>query len=327
MRRREFIAGLGGAAVTATVGTLTALGQRAKKVMHLGYLAQARLPLPIEAMLTGFREFDYVEGQNLVIEYRFEQGQSKSLDELAAELVRLGPAVIVTIGTPAALAAKRATTTIPIVMATVGEVLRTGLVTNLARPGGNITGLTLYADQLSSKRLELFKEMVPRIERVAVLGNANNPIHGYYWDDMQPSGRALGLNLRLFDVKELNDLSTTFITIKQEESDSLIVLSDVRFNAVRKDIIGLAAFHRLPAMYEAREFVEDGGLACYGPSIADLSRRSAALIVKIFQGANPGDLPVEQPTKFELIINRKTAKVFGLDIPPTLLARADEVIE
>ena len=144
---------------------------------------------------------------------------------------------------------------------------------------------------------------------------------------MQPSGRALGLNLRLFNVKELNELSTTFSTIKQGGSDSLIVLSDVQFNAVRKEIIGLAASNRLHAMCEAREFVEDGGLACYGPSIADLSRRSAALIVKIFQGANPGELPVEQPTKFELLINLKTAKAFGLDIPPSLLARADEVIE
>jgi putative tryptophan/tyrosine transport system substrate-binding protein len=327
MKRREFVAALGGATVTAALGTQAALGQQTTKVMRLGYLAQARLPLRIEALRTGLREFDYVEGQNLAIEYRFEQGQSKSLDELAAELVRLGPAVIVTIGTPAALAAKQATTTIPVVMVTVGEVLRTGLVTNLARPGGNITGITLYADELSSKRLELFKEMVPRIERVAVLGNNNNPLHGYYWDDMQPSGRALGLNLRLFNVKELNELSTTFFTMKQEGSDSLIVLSDALFNAARKDIIRFAAFHRLPAMYEAREFVEDGGLACYGPNIADLSRRSAALIVKVFRGANPGDLPVEQPTKFELVINRKTAKALGLEVPPSLLARADEVIE
>jgi putative ABC transport system substrate-binding protein len=327
MRRREFIAGVGGATVTAALGTRGALGQQTAKVMRLGYLAQARLPLPLEAMLTGLRELNYVERQNLLVEYRFEQGQSKSLDELAAELVRWAPAVIVTIGTPAALAAKRATTTIPVIMATVGEVLRTGLVTNLARPGGNITGITLYADELSSKRLEIFKEMVPGIERVAVLGSTNNPIHGYYWDDMRPSGRALRLNLRLFNVKQLDGLSTTFFMIKQGGSDSLIVLSDVRFNAVRKEIIGLAASNRLPAMYEAREFVEDGGLACYGPSIADLSRRSAALIVKVFQGANPGDLPVEQPTKFELFINLKTAKDLGLTVPPSLLARADEVIE
>ena len=212
-------------------------------------------------------------------------------------------------------------------MATVGEVLRTGLVTNLARPGGNITGMTLYADELSSKRLELFKEMVPWIERVAVLGNTNNPIHGYYWDDMQPAGRALGLNLRLFNVKGLNELSTAFSTMKQEDSDSLTVLSDPLFNAARKDIIGFAAFHRLAAMYEAREFVEDGGFASYGPNIADMSKRSAALIVKVIKGANPGDIPVEQPTKFELVINLKTAKALGLTIPPSLLARADEVIE
>ena len=320
--RRAFIAALGGAAAWP----LVALGQQTTKVIRLGYLAQAKLPLSIQALRTGLREFNYVEGQNLVIEYRFEQGQSKSLDELAAELVRWGPAVIVTTGTPAALAAKRATTTIPVVMF-VGEILRTGLVTNLARPGGNITGITLYADELSSKRLELFKEMVPRIERVAVLANASNPIHGYYWDDMQPSSRALGLHLRLFNVKEPDEFSTTFSAIKQESSDSLIVLSDVRFNAARKDIIGLAAFHRLAAMYEAREFVEDGGLVCYGPNIADLSRHSAALVAKILRGANPGDLPVEQPTKFELVINLKTAKALGITIPEPFLQRADEGIE
>jgi ABC-type uncharacterized transport system substrate-binding protein len=327
MKRRAFIAALGGAAATAAFGPLAALGQQTAKIMRLGYLAPARLPLQLEALRAGLRELDYIEGQNLAIEYRFEQGQSKSLDELAVELVRLGPAVIVTVGTPAALAAKRATTTIPVVMATVGEPLRTGLVTSLARPGGNITGVTLYGDTLSSKRLELFKEMVPRIQRVAVLGNTNNPISGYFWDDIQPAGRALGLNLRRFDVTELSELSTTFSTMKQEGWDSLVVLSDALFNAGRKDIIQLAAFHRLAAMYEAREFVEEGGLASYGPNIADMSKRSAALIVKVFKGADPGDIPVEQPTKFDLVINLKTAKALGLSVPPTLLARADQVIE
>ena len=212
-------------------------------------------------------------------------------------------------------------------MATVGEPLRTGLVASYARPGGNVTGVTLYGDTLSSKRLELFKEMVPRIQRVAVLGNTNNPISGYFWDDIQPAGRALGLNLRLFNVTELSELSTTFSTMKQEGWDSLVVLSDALFNAGRKDIIQLAAFHRLAAMYEAREFVEDGGLASYGPNIADMSKRSAALIVKVFKGADPGDIPIEQPTKFELAINLRTAKTLGLDVPQALLARADEVIE
>jgi putative ABC transport system substrate-binding protein len=328
MRRREFIAAVGCAAATAAFGPLAALGQQTAKIMRIGYLAPARLPLQLEALRAGLRELDYIEGQNLAIEYRFEQGQSKSLDELAVELVRLGPAVIVTVGTPAALAAKRATTTIPVVMATVGEPLRTGLVTSLARPGGNITGVTLYGDTLSSKRLELFKEMVPRIQRVAVLGNTNNPISGYFWDDIQPAGRALGLNLRRFDVTELSELSTTFSTIKQEGWDSLVVLSDALFNAGRKDIIQLAAFHRLAAMYEAREFVEEGGgLASYGPNIADMSKRSAALIVKVFKGADPGDIPVEQPTKFDLVINLKTAKALGIEMPAMLLGRADEVIE
>jgi putative ABC transport system substrate-binding protein len=327
MNRRAFIAGLTGSAATVAFGSVAASAQQTAKIMRLGYLAQARLPLSLEALRAGLREFDYVEGQNLAIEYRFEQGQPKSLDELAAELVGLGPAVIVTIGTPPALAAKRATTTIPVVMATVGEVLRTGLVTNLAHPGGNITGLTLYADELAGKRLELFKEMIPRIREVAVLGNSNNPIHQYYWDDMLHAGPGFGLNLRLLSVKNVNELSTTFSAMNEKGSDSLVVLSDVLFNAARKDIIRLAAMHRLSAMYEGREFVEDGGLACYGPDIPDLSRRAATLIAKIFRGANPGDLPVEQPAKFEFVINMKTAKALGVDIPPSLLARADEVIE
>ena len=327
MRRREVISLLGGAAATAAVGPLAALGQETAKVTRLGYLAPARLPLLLVALRSGLRELDYVEGQNLAIEYRFEQGQSKSLDELAAELVHLGPAVIVTVGTQAALAAKRATTTIPIVMATVGEPLRTGLVTSFARPGGNMTGVTLYGDTLSNNRLELFKEMVPRIQSVAVLGNTSNPISGFFWDDIQPAARALGLNLRLFNVTELNELSTTFSMMKEVGSDSLVVLSDALFNAARKDIIRLAAFYRLAAMYEAREFVEDGGFASYGPNIADMSKRSAALIVKVIKGANPGDIPIEQPTKFELVINLRTAKALGLTVPTSILARADEVIE
>jgi putative ABC transport system substrate-binding protein len=249
------------------------------------------------------------------------------MDELAAELVRLGPDVIVTVASGAALAAKRATTTIPIVMATVGEPVGIGLVASLARPGGNITGVTLYGSELARKRLELLKETIPGVRRVALLDNAANPFSAFSWNEIQPAGPALGLELRLFAIRELGELPASFAAMKRDGVDSLVVLSDALFNATRKNIIALAAEHRLPAMFEAREFAEDGGLMAYGPNIAEMTRRSASLIAKIIKGANPGDLPIEQPTTFELIINVQTGKALGVTFPATVLLRADKVIE
>jgi putative tryptophan/tyrosine transport system substrate-binding protein len=323
VKRRAFIAGLGSAAAWP----LVARAQQAPKMARLGYLAPAPLPHLIEALRGGLRDLGYVEGQNLAIEYRFALNQSKTYDDLAAELVRLGPDAIVTVATPPAIAAKRATTTIPIIMATVGDPLRFGLVTNLAHPGGNITGVTLYGGELANKRLEVLTEAVPGTRRVAVLGNADNPFSRFSWDDIQPSGQALGMELRLYNVKGLNDLPTAFAAMTRDGFGALIVLSDATFNSARRQIIGLAATHGLPTIYEAREFVEDGGLISYGPNIADLTRRSAVLIDKVLKGATPADLPIEQPTKFELVINLRTAKALGLEIPPQLLARVDEVIE
>ena len=324
LRRRDFIALLGGAAVA---WPFAARGQQPPKMARLGYLAPAYHPDLIEPLRGGLRDLGYVEGQNLAIEYRFALGQTKTYDELAAELVQLGPAAIVLTGTPAALAAKRQTTTIPIIMAPIGDPLALGLAASLARPGGNVTGVTMYGSELAHKRMEVFREAVTRIRRIAVLGNAENPLHRFLWDDIQPTGRALGLEFRLFPVTDLNQLPTMFSTMTRDGFDALTVLSDAQFYSARRQIGGLAATHRLPAMYEAREFVEDGGLISYGPNIPDLIRRAATFVVKVLNGANPADLPIEQPTKFELVINLKTAKALGLDVPATVLARADEVIE
>jgi putative tryptophan/tyrosine transport system substrate-binding protein len=324
MKRREFIGLLGGAAVA---WPLAVRAQQLGRIVRIGYLSPARLPQLLQALHNGLRELGFVEGQSVVIDYRFAEGQTKTMDELAAELVRLGPDVIVTVASGAALAAKRATTTIPIVMATVGEPVGIGLVASLARPGGNITGVTLYGSELARKRLELLKETIPGVRRVALLGNAANPFSAFSWNEIQPAGPALGLELRLFAIRELGELPASFAAMKRDGVDSLVVLSDALFNATRKNIIALAAEHRLPAMFEAREFAEDGGLMAYGPNIAEMTRRSASLIAKIIKGANPGDLPIEQPTTFELIINVQTGKALGVTFPATVLLRADKVIE
>jgi putative ABC transport system substrate-binding protein len=323
LKRRDFITLLASAAAT---WPLTVRAQQTKTA-RLGYLAPASIPHLIEALRSGLRDLGYVEGQNLAIEYRFALGQSKTYDELAAEQVRLGPDAIVVVGTPPALAAKRQTTSIPIIMAPTADPLRLGLAASLARPGGNVTGVTLYGSELVRKRMEVFKEAVPSIRRIAVLSNAENPLHRFLWDDIQPATSALGLELRLFAVSDLSKLPATFSAVTRDGFDALTVLSDAQFNSARGQIIALAATYRLPTMYEAREFVEDGGLISFGPNITDLTRRAAAFVVKILNGAKAADLPIEQPTKFELVINLKTAKALGLDVPPTLLARADEVIE
>jgi putative tryptophan/tyrosine transport system substrate-binding protein len=322
MRRREFISLLGG-----TAAWPLAARAQVPRAARLGYLAPATNPELQQALLGGLRDLGYVEGQNLAVEYRFMLGQSKSYDELAAELARLAPDAIVVVGTPPALAAKRQTAVIPIIMAPAGDPLRTGLVASLSRPGGNVTGVSLYGSEITRKRMEVFKEAVVRIQRIAVLGNAENPLHRFLWEDLQPIGPALGLQFRLLVVSDLDKLPAVFSTMKQDDIDAITLLTDAQFFSARRQISSLAAMHRLPAMYESREFVDDGGLISYGASIPDLTRRAAAFVVKVINGAKPADLPVEQPTKFELIINLKTAKALGLEVPPMLLARADEVIE
>jgi len=323
MGRREFVALLGAAAAWP----LAARAQQPPKPARIGYLAPASNPDLQEALRGGLRQHGYVEGRNLTIEYRFALGQPKTYEELATELVRLAPDAIVVVGTPSALAAKLQTTAIPIIMAPTADPLRTGVVASLARPGGNVTGVTLYGSELARKRMELFKEVNVGIRRVAVLGNSENPLHRFLWEDIQQVGPSLGLEFRLVVVSDFNDLPGMFSTIARDGFDALTLLSDAQFFSARRQISGLAATHRLPAIYEAREYVEDGGLISYGPNIPDLTRRAAAFVVKVLNGTKPADLPIEQPTKYELLINLKAARVLSLDIPTTVLARADEVIE
>jgi putative ABC transport system substrate-binding protein len=322
MRRREFIKLLGG-----TVGTwpITVSAQQSSKIYRLGYLAPAPIPHLIDALVTTLRELGYVEGKNLKIEYRY--GALETLDALAAELVKLHPDAIVTVATPPAIAAKRATTTIPIVMATAGDPVRLGVVTSYARPGGNITGVTLYGTELSAKRVELFREAIPAIERIAFLANGKNLYSKFLWEETEPTARTLGLEPLLFSLQELGDLPGIFGEMERKGANALVVFSDALFNYARRQIIALAAQHHLPAMYDAREFVDDGGLISYGPDIAEMTRRSASFVDKVLKGINPADLPIEQPTHFELVINVKSARALGLILPPALLARADEVIE
>jgi putative ABC transport system substrate-binding protein len=293
----------------------------------LGYLAPASNPDLQQALLGGLRDLGYVEGQNLAIEYRFMLGQAKSYDELAAEIARLAPDAIVVVGTPPALAAKRQTTTIPIIMAPAADPLRSGLVASLSRPGGNVTGVSLYGSEIARKRMEIFKEAVVGIQRIAVLANDENPLHRFLWDDLQPIGPALGLQFRLFVVSDLDKLPAVVSAMHQDAIDAITLLTDAQFFSARRQVSSLAAKHRLPAMYESRDSVADGGLISYGANISDLTRRAAAFVIKVINGAKPADLPIEQPTKFELAINLRTAKALGLTVPDTLLARADEVIE
>jgi putative tryptophan/tyrosine transport system substrate-binding protein len=276
MQRREFISLLGG----TTAWPLAARAQ-VPRAARLGYLAPATNPELQQALLGGLRDLGYVEGQNLAVEYRFMLGQSKSYDELAAELARLAPDAIVVVGTPPALAAKRQTAVIPIIMAPAGDPLRTGLVASLSRPGGNVTGVSLYGSEITRKRMEVFKEAVVRIQRIAVLGNAENPLHRFLWEDLQPIGPALGLQFRLLVVSDLDKLPAVFSTMKQDDIDAITLLTDAQFFSARRQISSRAAMHRLPAMYESREFVDDGGLISYGASIPDLTRRAAAYVVKV----------------------------------------------
>jgi putative ABC transport system substrate-binding protein len=273
------------------------------------------------------RRLGYIEGQNLKIEYRFREGGIATLDELAVELVRLQPDIIVTFGTPPVVAAKRVTTTIPIVMAPAGDPLASGILASLSHPGGNITGLTLYASELTGKRLELFKEAVPGITRIAVLGNARNPTHQLLWQEAEKAARPLALVARLFTVQEVADLPAVFDAIVRDGANGVVVLPDVMLDSVPRTVLALAADHRLPAMYHRREYIQDGGLISYGPNVVELTRRSAAYVDKILKGAKPADLPVEQPTDFEMVINLRTAKALGLTIPLKLLIVADQVIE
>lgn len=296
--------------------------QQAKKVPRIGFLAAAYRPQD-KAFKQGLRELGYVEGQNIVIEYRYGQG----LSGLASELIQLRVNAIAAVGTAAIRAAKEATSTIPIVMVISADPVGSGFVASLARPGGNITGLTNLAPELRGKGLELLKEVVPGLSHVAVLSNPANPAHrGRVLEEIETAARALGLQVQIVEAQGPSDFSAAFQAATKGRSGALSVLGDPVLGAHSAGIAALALKHRLPSIFQFKENAEAGGLMSYGPISDDLYRRAAYYVDKILKGTKPADLPVEQPIKFELVINLKTAKQIGLTIPPNVLARADKVI-
>jgi putative ABC transport system substrate-binding protein len=315
-------------ALAILAAPLAAQAQQAAKVRRIGFLCPGRCDEPQrEAFWQGLRELGYVEGQNIAIESRSAEGKLDRLPELALDLVRLKVDVIVVGAEPSAQAAKRATTTIPIVMAVSFDPVGSGLVASLARPGGNLTGLATLNPELAGKRLELLKETVPGVVRIAVLRNSNNPITTPQLRETRAAAQALGLELQSLDVQGPEDFDAAFQAATKARAGALIVLSDGVTNDHRTRLVGFAAKSRLPAMYGGRPYVDAGGLMAYGANGADNFRRAATYVDKILKGAKPADLPIEQPTKFELVINFKTAKALGLTIPQSILVRADEVIQ
>ena len=326
IRRREFIALLAGAVVWPPA----AWAQQGGKVYRIGILETipaSQNTANLDALRKGLRALGYIEGQNLSIEYSSADGIAERFPELAAELVRLQVDLIVTRGTPAAQAAKNATATIPVVMAAIGEPLAVGVVAGLARPSGNVTGLSSLTTELAGKRVELAKEMMPGIARVGLLHNMGNPVVPPQWEETLATARTLGLTAELLDVRSEQDVRAAFDAALRLQVGALLVGIDGFTQSNVQVIVDLAARHRLPALYPSKEFVAAGGLMTYGISYPDLYFRAASFVDRIFKGAKPGDLPIQTPSKFELIINLRTSKALGLTVPPTLLARADEVIE
>ena len=324
MRRRNFLTGI---VVSSTV-PLTARAQQPGKLPTIGFLgASPSIESDrVAAFVQRLRELAWIDGRNLAIEYRWAEGRNERYAEAAAELVRLKVDIIVTVATPATLAAKQATTVIPIVFGAASDPIRTGLVESLARPGGNVTGLSNQISDTGGKKLEFMREIVPSLRQVAILANVGNPAAVLDMVEAQASARKLGLEVTTSEIRRAEDIAPAFDALKGH-ADALYVCTDplVNTHRIRVNILALAA--RLPTIHSLREYVEAGGLMSYGPNIPDLLRRAADFVDKILHGARPADIPVEQPTKFDLVINLTTAKALGLTIPESLLARATEVIE
>jgi putative ABC transport system substrate-binding protein len=331
MRRRELIKVLGGAVASgAATWPLAVRAQQSDKLWRVGMLdtAPAKLnAVNIDAFRDSLSHLGYVDGRNLTIDYRSGEGHIERFPKLAAELIGLNVDILVTRGTPATIAAKNATSTIPIVMAAIGEPVETGAVTSLARPGGNVTGLSAFVTELTAKRIEIMHDLIPRLSRVALLDNMENASVPPQWNELKRAALAFGIQPLLCDVKRPEDIELAFKKAVDEHTDALSVGNDSVVIASRHKIAELAAKDRLPAIYASREFVDAGGLISYAANYTDLYRRAAIYVDKIFKGANPGQLPVEQPTTFELAINMKVARALGLSVPPALLSRADQVIE
>jgi putative ABC transport system substrate-binding protein len=326
MRRREFITLLGG---TAAAWPLAARAQQPAKQPTIGYLGSSTALTQGQwtaAFSQRLRELGWIEGRNIAIEYRWAEGQSERFTEIANEFVRLKVDTIVTIGTPAVLAAKQVTSAIPIVFAAAVDPVGTGLVASLVRPGANVTGLSVQGTDLAGKRIELLREVVPGLRTLAIMANAGSPAAVLEMSEVQTIARTLGIRAAPLEIRRADDIAASFESVKGR-ADALYVCVDglVTTNRVRISTLALGA--RLPTMHVSREHVEAGGLMSYGPNFPDLYRRAADNVDKILRGTKPGDIPVEQPTRFDLVLNLTTAKVLGLTIPPSLLARADEVIE
>ena len=317
-------------AVSCVLAPLAGEAQQAGKVWRVGVLEPSDLNARahfVDALNRRLRELGYEEGRNLSIELRFADGKLESLPALAAELVRLKVDAIVASTTPSIRAAQKATSTIPIVMSTVGDPVEAGFVASFARPGGNITGRTTQAPELMGKRVQLFKEAVPKLTNVAVLLDTRNTheVHGF--KEVTAAAQTLGIKLQSFEVRGLDEIEAAFAAMAVRRADGLMVFENAINNSFRKRIVDLAARYRLPGMYPFRDFAEGGGFMSFGAAIIDNYRQAAVYVDKIFKGAKPANLPVEQPTQFELVINLKTAKALGLTIPPSVIQRADQVIE
>jgi len=326
MRRREIIGLVGGAAAWP----LAARAQQQVKAARIGFLGNSTPELEanlIGPFRDGLRDHGYEEGRDIHVEYRWAEGKYERFPALIAELIASKVEVIVTAGTPASLAVKKAAPSIPLVMIAVGEPVATGLVASLARPGGNITGVTSIAPEIEGKRLELLREIVPNVSHIAVLWNAGSPVQVIQERETRAAAQALGMRMLSLGVRTQAEIEEAFTTILREKPSALFVLADRLFLHHRKRIMDFAAQHRLPGVHAYRELVEAGGLMSYGPSYAGMHRRAAYFVDRILKGINPGDIPVERPATFELILNLKAAKAFGLAIPPSVILRADEVIE
>jgi putative ABC transport system substrate-binding protein len=325
MRRRDFITLFGGAAAWP----LAAEAEKSGKLPTIGVLGGATPAAEnqrVAALVERLGELGWIEGRTVAIEYRWAEGRSARLIEIAAEFVRLNVDVVLATGTAPAFAAKQATSVIPIVFAFAGDPVGTGLVASLARPGGNVTGMSNQATDLAAKRIELLREIVPRLRRLAVMANVAYPAAVLEMGEVQAAAGTLGVEVSAFDVRESKDLAPAFEALKSQ-AEALFLVGDPLMTANRTRVTGLALGAHVPTIYVHGEYVAAGGLISYGANFPDLFRRAAEVVDKILRGAKPADIPVEQPTKFDLVINLTTAKALGLDVPPTLLARADEVIE
>jgi putative tryptophan/tyrosine transport system substrate-binding protein len=327
MKRRVFISAVG----MSLLGVPFRLAaQPPQKVPRVGYLfsfTRAEGSRLWEACRQGLRELGYVEGRNIALEPRWADGRHERLPELAADLVRLKVDVIVSAATPASHAAKAATSSIPIVIVAVGEPVKTGLIASLARPGGNVTGLSLLTAEVSGKRLELLGQVVRNMHRAALLMNPDNPVHAVFLEETRVAAQKLRVQLQPLEARNPGDIEHVFDAAARERAAGLIVFDDPAIWSYRKQIVALATTRRLPVVYGQRDFVDDGGLMSYGPDRIDHYRRTALYVDKILKGTKAGDLPVEQPTKFELVINMKTTKSLGLTIPPSLRLQADQLVE